>query len=164
MPYSVPTIFAALSIHVVAIRKCNHLGRELADQRARLCMLGLSELQLYWPVGGWISKLFIAVLEKLSRQSSGSKKSNMGGPEGPAIPDAMIGLGSGGSNMRMEAQSLAPQDGFSFPFEANHSFGLYESTNSPMDPTNLMYDAFSEAFLAQFPDFGELPTNELQDI
>jgi hypothetical protein len=52
-------------MHVIAICSSHSIGRELAENRARLCMLGLVTLQESWPVGGWVFRLFVSVLERL---------------------------------------------------------------------------------------------------
>ncbi|KAJ5988015.1 hypothetical protein N7481_003225 [Penicillium waksmanii] len=65
----VPAIFAALSIHSVAIRRKDPIRRQLAENRARQCMLAMSELARSWPVAGWILRLFINLMKKLTDQN-----------------------------------------------------------------------------------------------
>jgi hypothetical protein len=43
--------------------------RQLAEHRARLCMLGLGKLQDQWPVAGWVLKLFDRLMEEMRSQN-----------------------------------------------------------------------------------------------
>jgi hypothetical protein len=59
-------MFAALSVHLMIIRRSEDVtSRKLADYRAQICMMGLSELQDSWPAGGWILRVFTRVMEKM---------------------------------------------------------------------------------------------------
>lgn len=49
------------------------LARRLAERRAESCMLGLSELEKFWPVGGWILQVFVHVMRKLSSRPEASR-------------------------------------------------------------------------------------------
>ncbi|KAK5462726.1 hypothetical protein LTS15_002438 [Exophiala xenobiotica] len=64
----VASIFSALSIHVMSIRRSGQgSGRNLAVHRARLCMLALDELQEAWPFAGWVHQMFVRIMEDLTR-------------------------------------------------------------------------------------------------
>ncbi|RFU30531.1 hypothetical protein B7463_g5824, partial [Scytalidium lignicola] len=65
----VPTIFAALSIHTLVIRGGDSIQKQLAENRARQCILGMSELAKGWPVAGWVLRLFINLMRRLTGQS-----------------------------------------------------------------------------------------------
>lgn len=43
--------------------------KKLAEQRAQVCMLGLSEMQEPWPCGGWILSVFVRMLEKVQSRT-----------------------------------------------------------------------------------------------
>lgn len=62
----VPTLFAALSVHTIEICRKDHLHRRLAENRCRQCMLALMELSRSWPVAGWILRLFISLMRRLT--------------------------------------------------------------------------------------------------
>ncbi|KAJ5379915.1 transcriptional regulator family: Fungal Specific TF [Penicillium cataractarum] len=55
--HTIPALFNSLAIHVFMICTSRAIGRELAENRARTCMLGLTSLQESWPVSGWILRL-----------------------------------------------------------------------------------------------------------
>ncbi|TAQ87449.1 hypothetical protein B7494_g4221 [Chlorociboria aeruginascens] len=61
----IPSVFAALIMHLIIMRTSDHMQRKLAENHARLCMLSMSELQKSWPVGGWILRLFESLLKNL---------------------------------------------------------------------------------------------------
>ncbi|EEU33922.1 uncharacterized protein NECHADRAFT_12238, partial [Fusarium vanettenii 77-13-4] len=67
----IPALFAALAIHAIVIRRNTPIHRQLAENRARQCMLALGELSKSWPVGGWILRLFISLFIKLTGQDPG---------------------------------------------------------------------------------------------
>ncbi|RHZ62630.1 hypothetical protein CDV55_106004 [Aspergillus turcosus] len=106
----VPSIFAALSIHAVVIRRKDPIRRQLAENRARQCMLAMSELARSWPVAGWILRLFINLMKKLTGQSVGCDsapsrtKPDQTGDSGFESPSATVG--SGGTSAMQMASGL----------------------------------------------------------
>ena len=81
----IPALFNSLAIHVFTICTSRAIERQLAENRARTCMLGLMSLQESWPVSGWILRLFVYIMERLntrpntlnlSQSSSGSLQPN----------------------------------------------------------------------------------------
>lgn len=55
-------------MHVLANCTSDAVGRELAETRAKICMLGLGALQKSWPVGGWVYQLWSSVMDRLQRK------------------------------------------------------------------------------------------------
>ncbi|KAL2676430.1 hypothetical protein Neosp_010188 [[Neocosmospora] mangrovei] len=81
----IPALFAALAIHAIVIRRNTPIHRQLAENRARQCMLALGELSKSWPVGGWILRLFISLFIKLTGQDPGiGTRPQSQQPQGPA--------------------------------------------------------------------------------
>ncbi|KAH8820229.1 fungal-specific transcription factor domain-containing protein [Xylogone sp. PMI_703] len=68
--HTIPALFNSLAMHVYSMCTSGVIGRELAENRARTCMLGLSSLQESWPVSGWILKLFVDIMERLKSKLS----------------------------------------------------------------------------------------------
>ncbi|KAH8700747.1 fungal-specific transcription factor domain-containing protein [Talaromyces proteolyticus] len=68
--HTIPALFNALAMHVFSICMSGAIGRELAENRARTCMLGLRCLQESWPVSGWILKLWVDIMERLKAKLS----------------------------------------------------------------------------------------------
>lgn len=73
--HTIPALFNSLSMHVFSLCTSGAIGRELAENRARTCMLGLTCLQESWPVSGWILKLFVDIIERLRRKLTNRNKS-----------------------------------------------------------------------------------------
>ncbi|KAH0835351.1 hypothetical protein AYO21_01569 [Fonsecaea monophora] len=69
--HMVPCLFAALGIHAIGIRRKDVIRGKLAENRSRQCMLALSELAEHWPVAGWILRLFISLIMKLTGKDFG---------------------------------------------------------------------------------------------
>ncbi|KAI8713951.1 Zn(2)-C6 fungal-type domain-containing protein [Fusarium sp. LHS14.1] len=81
----IPSLFAALAIHAIVIRRNRPIHHQLAENRARQCMLALGELSKSWPVGGWILRLFISLFIKLTGQDPGiGTRPQSKQPQGPA--------------------------------------------------------------------------------
>ncbi|BCS28599.1 Zn(II)2Cys6 transcription factor [Aspergillus puulaauensis] len=81
--HTIPALFNSLAIHVFTILTSRSIGRQLAENRARTCMLGLTSLQESWPVSGWILRLFDYIMERLKFTSK----------QHPTVPTT---LGQGG--------------------------------------------------------------------
>ncbi|CAG8251552.1 unnamed protein product [Penicillium salamii] len=63
--HTIPALFNSLAMHVFTICTSHAIERQLAENRARTCMLGLMSLQESWPVSGWILRLFVYIMERL---------------------------------------------------------------------------------------------------
>ncbi|PLB46236.1 Zn(II)2Cys6 transcription factor [Aspergillus steynii IBT 23096] len=55
--------FSALCIHTIHCRRTTGTARKLAEHRARLCLLGLQELQKTWDLENWVLDLFFRCLD-----------------------------------------------------------------------------------------------------
>lgn len=64
----IPALFNALAMHVLTMCTSAAVGRELAETRAKVCMLGLGSLQKSWPVGGWVYQLWASIMDRLQRK------------------------------------------------------------------------------------------------
>ncbi|KAI4642480.1 uncharacterized protein J4E78_010162 [Alternaria triticimaculans] len=60
----ITNLFNTLCIHVVNFRRSNGINRTLAEHRAKLCLLGLQELQKTWEVTNWVLQLFFQYLDR----------------------------------------------------------------------------------------------------
>lgn len=61
-----PALFAACGMHAIMVRRKSAIHSQLAETRARQCMLALSELAKSWPVAGWILRLFVSLMTRLT--------------------------------------------------------------------------------------------------
>ncbi|UPL02778.1 hypothetical protein LCI18_013712 [Fusarium solani-melongenae] len=60
----ITNIFNTLCIHTLALRNSKGTQRYLVEHRAKLCLLGLRELQKTWEVKNWILQLFFQYLDQ----------------------------------------------------------------------------------------------------
>ena len=63
MRYRCPSVFASLTIYALMIRSSDKTQRELAENRARLLMLGLNQIAETWPASTWILRLFQTIFK-----------------------------------------------------------------------------------------------------
>jgi Fungal specific transcription factor domain len=109
----VPALFAALGIHAIVIRRKDPIQTQLAENRSRQCMLALSELAKSWPVGGWILRLFMTLMKRLTGRdfafevsSNYRKISSTAAPRGsrPVHEESI-------SEQRLQGQDFEPGSG-----------------------------------------------------
>ncbi|KAH6972332.1 cutinase transcription factor 1 alpha [Ilyonectria sp. MPI-CAGE-AT-0026] len=60
----ITNVFNTLCIHTVSLRESQGSRRSIAEYRAKLCLLGLQELQKTWEVRNWILQLFFQYLDR----------------------------------------------------------------------------------------------------
>lgn len=57
-------VFSTLCIHTINCCRTTSTTRKLAEHRARLCLLGLQELQKSWDLENWVLDLFFRCLDE----------------------------------------------------------------------------------------------------
>lgn len=62
--HCITTIINTLCIHVLHLRKSEGNGRAIAEHHAKLCLMGLQELQKTWEVTNWVLHLFYRYLDR----------------------------------------------------------------------------------------------------
>ncbi|KAK1512159.1 cutinase transcription factor 1 alpha [Colletotrichum tamarilloi] len=60
----ITNLFNTLCIHTVHLRSSNGAGRAIVEHRAKVCLLGLQELQKTWEVRMWVLQLFFQYLDR----------------------------------------------------------------------------------------------------
>ncbi|OHE97892.1 cutinase transcription factor 1 alpha [Colletotrichum orchidophilum] len=60
----ITNLFNTLCIHTVHLRSSKGPGRSIIEHRAKLCLLGLQELQKTWEVRMWVLQLFFQYLDR----------------------------------------------------------------------------------------------------
>lgn len=110
--FRIPSLFNSLSMHVYTLCTSGPVGRELAENRARICMLGLACLQESWPVSGWILKLFVDIIDRLRRKLMSQPQSS---------DTSLVGSSnsSGGRAQPRQLPAPASQNALSPPPEYN---------------------------------------------
>ncbi|OOF94208.1 hypothetical protein ASPCADRAFT_131769 [Aspergillus carbonarius ITEM 5010] len=84
--HTIPALFNSLAMHVFSMCTSRKYGRDLAEIRAQVCMLGLTSLQESWPVSGWILKLFMDIMERLKNMTRCQNTQRAQGTE----PDSIV--------------------------------------------------------------------------
>ncbi|KAF5013617.1 hypothetical protein FDECE_378 [Fusarium decemcellulare] len=59
----ITSLFAALCIHAISIRRGVDVSRRIAEHRAQMCLLGLQEIQKYWKINNNVLDLFLQYLD-----------------------------------------------------------------------------------------------------
>ncbi|KZL74672.1 cutinase transcription factor 1 alpha [Colletotrichum tofieldiae] len=60
----ITNLFNTLCIHTVNLRASKGAGRSIIEHRAKICLLGLQELQKTWEVRMWVLQLFFQYLDR----------------------------------------------------------------------------------------------------
>ncbi|PYI01552.1 hypothetical protein BO78DRAFT_378858 [Aspergillus sclerotiicarbonarius CBS 121057] len=105
--HTIPALFNSLAMHVFSMCTSGNFGRDLAEIRAQVCMLGLTSLQESWPVSGWILKLFMDIMERLKNITRCQNSQLDQGAE----PDAVIPTRRSSQGRDMHPQTSTPSTG-----------------------------------------------------
>ncbi|KAH6871027.1 fungal-specific transcription factor domain-containing protein [Thelonectria olida] len=78
----ITSLFAALCIHTINIKRGVDVPRRIAEHRAQMCLLGLQEIQKFWRINNNILDLFLqyldaSVSQRLHRAASDEALHNM---------------------------------------------------------------------------------------
>lgn len=60
----ITNLFNVLCIHTLHLRRSDGTAKTVAEHRAKLCLLGLQELQKTWEVTNWVLQLFFQYLDR----------------------------------------------------------------------------------------------------
>jgi hypothetical protein len=74
----ITNLFNTLCIHVAHLRRSTGINRTLAEHRAKLCLLGLQELQKTWEVTNWVLQLFFQYLDRSTAARLAMEADDMG--------------------------------------------------------------------------------------
>ncbi|KAK5271548.1 hypothetical protein LTR96_003373 [Exophiala xenobiotica] len=140
-----PALFAACGMHAIMVRRKSAIHSQLAETRARQCMLALSELAKSWPVAGWILRLFVSLMTRLT--------GHLFDPD----PGKWCGTSAGAGATSVAA--APPQ----------HQFGLLNGNGSVVHPEQqqpgfrggLSHSAAAEKGFEAGPGHGYVPHNTL---
>ncbi|UZP32454.1 hypothetical protein NXS19_000270 [Fusarium pseudograminearum] len=129
--HTIPAVFGALSIHTLVICRKDPIRRQLAGNKSRQCILALSEMAKSWPIGLWITKLFVNLLRRLTGQGSAMSAGSI-----VDVTSRIANTTRGNEGPALESSRLsAPQNpddrinGFSQ--QNNTALGFFDNTNGP---------------------------------
>ena len=66
--HMITCFFNSLCIHTISMRRSNDIGRQIAEKRAQVCLLGLKELKKTWDVDNWVLKLFFQHIDNPTKK------------------------------------------------------------------------------------------------
>ncbi|ODA80163.1 hypothetical protein RJ55_03121 [Drechmeria coniospora] len=101
----ITSLFAALCIHTICIRRGTGVARCIAEHRARMCLLCLREIQKYWRINNNVLDLFLRYLDRsIAERLDASSHAGTGGHDvdatvnngaakSDAAPPARVGAG-----------------------------------------------------------------------
>ncbi|KAH6896678.1 N-terminal binuclear Zn cluster-containing/DNA binding domain-containing protein [Thelonectria olida] len=70
----ITSLFAALCIHAISIKRGVDVTRRIAEHRAQMCLLGLEEIKKYWRINNNVLDLFLQYLDvSIAKRLHGSQ-------------------------------------------------------------------------------------------
>lgn len=90
----ITSLFAALCIHVISIRRGMGVSRRIAEHRAQMCLLCLKEIQKYWRINNNVLDLFLQYLDRSIAERLHAAQTDGSGNDaatGSKRPDPFIG-------------------------------------------------------------------------
>ncbi|OQD98976.1 hypothetical protein PENVUL_c067G08684 [Penicillium vulpinum] len=112
--------FSALCIHTIHFGRVTGTARKLAEHRAKLCLLGLKELQKSWDLENWVLDLFFRSLDDCTARDLRLADSTM------LAPTSQIGSGQ---NIE-EVPPASPASGSYRPLSPNTADDLLKTPNT----------------------------------
>jgi hypothetical protein len=108
----ITNLFNTLCIHVAHLRRSTGVNRTLAEHRAKLCLMGLQELQKTWEVTNWVLQLFFRYLDRSTAARLAMEADDVGFSS--AASKTPSGRGSSGPTTQqtpkvMSIDNVAPQ-------------------------------------------------------
>lgn len=80
MDFRITHIFSALCIHTVHLCRTTGTAKNLAEHRAKLCLLGLQELQKSWDLKNWVLDLFFRCIDENTARNLRLSDTNVNSP------------------------------------------------------------------------------------
>ncbi|GJN71818.1 cutinase transcription factor 1 alpha [Purpureocillium lilacinum] len=94
----ITSLFAALCIHAISIRRGMGVSRRIAEHRAQMCLLCLKEIQKYWRINNNVLDLFLQYLDRSIADRLHAAQAD-GAAHGSGNADAAGDGGMGGSGV-----------------------------------------------------------------
>lgn len=106
----ITNLFNTLCIHTISLRRADGAARAIAEHRAKICLLGLQEMQKTWEVRNWVLQLFFQYLDRSTAASlqvqddSGNSKATENDRVGPPVLSRRGSFSQGGQQVGAVAQ------------------------------------------------------------
>lgn len=143
----ITNLFNTLCIHATHLRRSTGVNRTLAEHRAKLCLMGLQELQKTWEVTNWVLQLFFRYLDRATAARLAMEADDVGFSS--AASQATSGRGSSGPATSQTPQ-LPPNDDLRPPIQQPM---MQQTDNSPAPWSWTMDEANQYLFTQIESDF-----------
>jgi hypothetical protein len=84
----ITNLFNTLCIHVAHLRRSTGVNRTLAEHRAKLCLMGLQELQKTWELTNWVLQLFFRYLDRSTAARLAMEADDVGFPSAASLKNS----------------------------------------------------------------------------
>ncbi|EED20389.1 cutinase transcription factor 1 alpha, putative [Talaromyces stipitatus ATCC 10500] len=147
----ITNIFATLCIHTVHFSRSENTERKLAEHRAKLCLLGLKELQKSWDLNYWVLEIFFHCLDestaeylKISEEKNNNNKAGV----------ASTSMNGGSGNVdAITAGNISPSR------EVPHNMQLFPSSTKSIFSSVISVEEFPQN---QLPSLSSAQQQEAQ--
>ncbi|KAJ6439799.1 cutinase transcription factor 1 alpha [Purpureocillium lavendulum] len=95
----ITSLFAALCIHAISIRRGMGVSRRIAEHRAQMCLLCLKEIQKYWRINNNVLDLFLQYLDRSIADRLHAAQADGAAGHGGSMDAGGAGDGSMGGTM-----------------------------------------------------------------
>ncbi|KAH7159612.1 N-terminal binuclear Zn cluster-containing/DNA binding domain-containing protein [Dactylonectria estremocensis] len=102
----ITSLFAALCIHVIGIKRGVDVTRRIAEHRAQMCLLALQEIQKYWRINNNVLDLFLQYLDV----SIANRLHGTGQAEGTSHSMAILEPQTSGEGQEDDGQGTPAQE------------------------------------------------------
>ncbi|KAI8938183.1 hypothetical protein NX059_005848 [Plenodomus lindquistii] len=109
----ITNLFNTLCIHVANLRRSAGINRTLAEHRAKLCLLGLQELQKTWEVTNWVLQLFFQYLDRETASRLAVEADDVGFASATSRPPSE--RASSGSAVQQVSQKVLTEEQTAMP-------------------------------------------------
>lgn len=131
---SITSIFAALCIHTADLQRSQGVAKRLAENRARLCLLGLKEIQKYWKINNLVLEMFFKCVDKSVAQRLLDEDPETSNKETPPL------------NLTSASSSVAPDQTGPMNDQSFGPAGMQRSSGQNVVPPSV-------AVMQDYPDF-----------
>jgi hypothetical protein len=139
---SVPSLFAAMSIHLAMAGFLDPIGRvdKIAKHRLRVSMTAMKELSAYWPVCTWIFQLFTKIIKerRVTGDNAKSPDQTSKEPTPNAPPFGVDDTFGNWAEIEEFSSTLGMMDGFEFDFSNIFDVGFDGVSGSNLGQESLL--------------------------
>jgi hypothetical protein len=123
----ITNLFNTLCIHTIHLRRAEGTAVTIAEHRAKICLLGLQELQRTWEVRNWILQLFFQYLDRSTAARLLAQDDALIAATGKALGRAALSSSSGSASRRGSVAQVAQSQSLQPPQQQQQHFDNVET-------------------------------------